>query len=62
MKRGELERILRQNGCYPLGTGKKHDQWFSPKSGLKILLPRHTAREIPVGTLRIILKKAGLLI
>ena len=60
MKRGELERILRAEGCYPLNTGKKHDKWYSPKTGLLVLLPRHEARDIPIGTVNVILKKAGI--
>ncbi|MBQ9309264.1 MAG: type II toxin-antitoxin system HicA family toxin [Bacteroidales bacterium] len=60
MKRGELERILRSNGCYPLKSGKRHDRWYSPKTGLVIIIPRHEAKEIPVGTLRVIVKQAGI--
>ena len=51
MKRSELERLLRDNGCYPLHKGTRHDKWYSPISGLVVLLPRHQA----------ILKKAGVL-
>ena len=53
MKRSELERLLRDNGCYPLHKGTRHDKWYSPISGLVVLLPRHQAKTI--------LKKAGVL-
>ena len=61
MKRSELERLLRDNGCYPLNKGTRHDKWYSPISGLVVLLPRHQAKEMAIGTVREILKTAGLL-
>jgi predicted RNA binding protein YcfA (HicA-like mRNA interferase family) len=60
MRRGELEKILRKNGCYPFRSGKRHDQWYSPVTRSLVIIPRHRAKEIPVGTLRMLLKQAGI--
>jgi predicted RNA binding protein YcfA (HicA-like mRNA interferase family) len=60
MKRGELEKILKKNGCYPLKAGNRHDRWFSVKTESIIVIPRHYSKEIPSGTLNNILKQAGI--
>jgi predicted RNA binding protein YcfA (HicA-like mRNA interferase family) len=56
----ELTRLLKQNGIEFVSHGKKHDIYFSPKTGRKVTVPRHGTKEIPDGTLNNILKTAGL--
>jgi predicted RNA binding protein YcfA (HicA-like mRNA interferase family) len=54
----ELARILKDNGCTLIRTGKgSHEIWFSPVSRKPVTVPkttksRHTANEV--------LKQAGL--
>lgn len=53
----ELEKILRKSG-FIKHSGGKHDIWLK-KSFPPIVVPRHKG-DIPQGTLRSILKAAGL--
>ena len=59
MKIKELERKLKENGCWFLGHGKRHDHWFSPITNRSFPIPRHGAREMPLGTLKEIQKQSG---
>lgn len=62
MKYNELHRMLRKAGCYQ--TGKQmagHPLWFSPKTGETFKTSNHEKQEVATGTLRNILKSAGLL-
>lgn len=45
MKRGELLRHLRRNGCYLKREGSAHSLWMNPNTGRMEAVPRHT--EIP---------------
>jgi len=60
MKKSELEKLLKQNGCYFVKPGKRHDRWHSPLSNSTFSVPRHEGKEIPIGTLNSILKQAGI--
>ena len=60
MKTAELKRLLKQHGCSELATTVRgHDIWINSK-GVKFRVPRHQSKEIPTGTLRSILKQAGI--
>lgn len=60
MNQGELKRFLKKNGCSKLREGKRHEIWYSEKTGMKFEVGRHDKEEVPVGTLKNILKAAGL--
>jgi len=60
MKGSELKRLLQSRGCYELKPGKEHDVWFSTITKAKIRVPRHQTQEVPIGTLKNILKQAGI--
>ena len=60
MRVNELKSLLKSHGCYELHPGKEHDVWFSPINQAKIRVPRHQSKEVPTGTLRSILKQAGI--
>ena len=61
MKYTELERKLRKYGCYDTGAqANGHPLWYSPKSGRIFKLSNHGSQEVPRGTLRQMLKDAGL--
>lgn len=59
MKTQELIKLLKKNRCKLRLHGKKHDMWYSPKTGKVFPVPRHKA-EIALGTLKSILRDAGL--
>lgn len=60
MKYSELERLLRKAGCTVLREGSNHTMWYSPITGEKFPVGRHSKEEVPIGTLRNIMKAAGL--
>ena len=60
MKYTELARLLREYGCYDTGEqANGHPLWYSPLSGKVFRLSNHGSQEVPRGTLRQILKDAG---
>lgn len=60
MKVGELQRLLRKQGCKFVRHGSRHDTWINLANGLEAQIPRHQSDEIPKGTLDRILKDLGL--
>lgn len=59
MKTQELVKLLRKNKCHILRNGSRHDIWYSDLTGKQFTVPRHKT-EIPMGTLKNILKDAGI--
>ena len=59
MKTSELLKLLKKNKCSLIRNGNRHDVWYSEITGKQFTVPRHKA-EIPTGTLKNILKDAGL--
>lgn len=59
MKTQELIKLLKKNKCQLHRNGSKHDIWYSKITGKQFSIPRHKS-EIPIGTLKNILKDAGL--
>lgn len=60
MKYSELEKILRAAGCYPSHEGGSHRLWYSPVTGEFFPVGHHKTQEVPKGTLKNILRAAGL--
>lgn len=60
MKYSELEKEIKQIGCYILKEGANHTIWFSPITGKKFPVSRHKTQEVPTGTLKSIRKAAGI--
>ncbi|MGQ4706650.1 type II toxin-antitoxin system HicA family toxin [Capnocytophaga gingivalis] len=61
MKYSELEKRLKEAGCYD--TEKQangHPVWYSPITNKKFRLSNHKSKEVATGTLKRILKDAGL--
>jgi len=58
LKKSELVKILKRQGCQFWESGANHDKWKSPNGNI-IIVPRHEATEIATGTLKKILKMAG---
>lgn len=42
MKRKDLERKLRQSGCYRKREGASHSLWINPKTAIVEAVRRHT--------------------
>lgn len=57
MKVSQLTRALTKAGCFVKRHGGNHDVWFSPKTGLTAVVPRHGSEELKFGTLRNIQKR-----
>lgn len=61
MKYSELERKLLKFGCYPIGEQQRgHPLWFSPITGKSFQTSNHKSQEVASGTLKKILRDAGL--
>lgn len=60
MKYSELEKQLRGIGCIVEREGKRHRVWYSPLTGQRFSVGRHKTEDVPNGTLKAILKSAGL--
>lgn len=61
MKYNELHRKLRKHGCYPTGrTMGGHPEWYSPITGRNFMTSHHESQVVKNGTLRSILRDAGI--
>ncbi|MCD8334407.1 MAG: type II toxin-antitoxin system HicA family toxin [Clostridiales bacterium] len=60
MRYSELEKQLKKAGCTVLREGANHCIWYSPITGKRFPVSRHKTEEIPKGTLKSILRDAGL--
>jgi len=59
MEKGELLKLFSKHNIQFVCHGKRHDIYFSPKTGKTFPVPRHAA-EIATGTLSKIKKDAGI--
>lgn len=57
MKKRELERHLKTNGCRLAREASKHELWKNPATGQRTTVPRH--REIRPHTARGICRQLG---
>ena len=60
MKTTELLKKLHEAGCTLMRHGANHDIWYSPITGKRFPVPRHTSKEVASGTLKDIAKKSGI--
>ncbi len=60
MNYAELKKKLKAGGCYKLDEGKRHERWYSPKTGETFSVGRHNGQEVASGTLSSIKKASGL--
>lgn len=60
MKYSELERKLKAAGCRISREGSSHTMWYSPITDQTFPVGRHKNEEVRKGTLKSILKAAGL--
>ena len=59
MKYSELERKLKPFGCHWHENGGSHPIWISSITGNKFPMSYHKSEEVKPGTLKSILKLAG---
>ena len=59
MKYSELKKLLRKNGCKLEREGAGHEIWSSSITGKRFTVGRHNTEEVKSGTLKNILKDAG---
>lgn len=52
MKHNQLYNELTKAGCFITRHGAEHDEWFNPKNGMKIRIPRHGRHEVKMSVLR----------
>ena len=62
MKSREVETILRRYGFELASQKGSHRKWRSIDSNLQVIVPAHAEKDIPIGTLRNILKALRFLI
>lgn len=61
MKYRELERLVSKAGCYDTGRQQAgHPLWLNPKTGETFQMSNHQSQEVATGTLRKIMRAAGI--
>ena len=50
MKYSEIERKVKNEGCYCIDEGGKYPEWFSPITGKAFYLSHHKSEEAKKGT------------
>ena len=60
MKYSELKKLLKKHGCYLKRDGARHDIWYSPITDQMFPVGRHDSQDVKNGTLKSILKAAGI--
>ncbi len=56
----EVETLLRRYGFQLISQKGSHRKWRNENLGLQVIVPEHRARQLPLGTLRNILKNADI--
>lgn len=59
MKRSELLKILKKNGCYFYENGSNHEKWKNAL-GKQFTVPRHSGKDLPKYLAKDIIKQAGI--
>ena len=54
----EVEALLRRHGFTLVSQRGSHRKWRHPEHRLQVIVPEHRGRQLPLGTLRNILKNA----
>lgn len=60
MRYSELVRLIEKNGCAVYREGKNHTIYINTKTNKKFPVPHHKTKEVPPGTLKSILRDAGI--
>ncbi len=54
----EVESLLRRYGFEMISQKGSHRKWRHPGSGLQVIVPWHSGKQLPVGTIRNIMLNA----
>ena len=54
----EVETILRRYGFGPVSQKPSDRKWGHPQSGLRVIVPEHRGRQLPLGTPKNVLTNA----
>jgi len=60
MRYSELIQLIKKNGCTEYRQGKNHTIYINTKTGKKFPVSHHKTQDVPTGTLKSIMKDAGL--
>jgi predicted RNA binding protein YcfA (HicA-like mRNA interferase family) len=60
MKYSEVERKLKNAGCYWVKNGARHPEWYSPITNNYFRTSYHKNEETTIGTLKSISKISGI--
>jgi len=60
MKYSELERKLKNAGCYEVSEMNGHPLWYSPITEKYFKMGHHKSQEVATGTLRSIINASGI--
>ena len=58
-KFAELKREFQKAGCYKVSEGSNHEWWFSPITGERFQMGRHSQEEVKLTTEKSLRKQAG---
>ena len=58
-KWAELKREFKNAGCYWESDGGNHEWWFSPITGKRFQMGRHSQQEVPEGIEKTLRKQTG---
>ena len=58
MSAREVETILSRHGFEIVSQKRSHRKWRHPETRLRVIVPAHKGRQLPLGTLRNILTSA----
>ena len=59
MKYSEIERKLKNAGCYCIDESGRHPEWFSKITEKGFYLSHHKSEEAKIGTVKSISKDSG---
>lgn len=60
MKSREVEDLLKRHGFEFISQRGSHRKWRNDSRHLQVIVPEHTGRDLPIGSLRNILINAGI--
>ncbi|MCL2041451.1 MAG: type II toxin-antitoxin system HicA family toxin [Bacteroidales bacterium] len=60
MKYSEVERKLKNEGCYYAGEMSGHPMWYSPVTGKYFKMSHHKSQEVKRGTIKSISEDSGI--
>ncbi len=60
LKTREIIRVLRRNGFVLVASKGSHQKWRHAAAEKQVIVPYHSGRELPLGTLKSIIEGSGI--